>query len=94
MRRAPKRVINHGERELNVLRDTVDPNALNDGVDLMSSSGTLALLDVEHDSVLYLRIFIMILSTIISKSGSRLTYLVVKPTAFRIRKHHKSVTRH
>ena len=63
MRRAPERIVNHGERELNILRDTVDPNALNDSVDLMSSSGTLTLLAVEHDPMLYLRIFVMVLST-------------------------------
>ena len=94
MRRAPERIVNHGERELNILRETVDPNALNNGVDLMSSSGTLALLDVEHDPMLYLHNFIMVLSTANSKSENRLTYLVVKPTTFRIRKHHKSVIRH
>jgi hypothetical protein len=63
LRRAPERIVNHGERELNILRDTVDPNALNDSVDLMSSSGTLTLLAVEHDPMLYLRIFVMVLST-------------------------------
>ena len=62
MRRAPERIADHGEREPNILRDTVDPNALNDSVDLMSSSGTLALLDVEHDPMLYLHIFVMVLS--------------------------------
>ena len=94
MRRAPERIVNHRERQLDILCDTVNSNALDNGVDLMSSSGTLALLGVEHDPMLYLRIFIIVLSTANSKSKSRLTYLIVKTTAFWIRKHHKNVIRH
>jgi hypothetical protein len=52
----PESVIDHRKRELNVLRDAVDPDALDDGIDLMSPLGTLALLVVVHDSVLNLRI--------------------------------------
>ena len=55
--RAPEGVTNHGKRELNVRRDTVDPDSLNDCIDLMSSSCALALLDVEHDTMLYLQNF-------------------------------------
>ena len=55
---APEGVIDHGERQVNVLGDTVDPDSLNDGIDLMSSSRALALLDVEHDAVLHLHISI------------------------------------
>jgi hypothetical protein len=58
LRRAPEGVVDHGERKVNVLGDTVDPDSLNDGIDLMSSSRALALLDVEHDAVLYLHISI------------------------------------
>ena len=94
LRRAPEGVIDHGERELNVLRDTVDPDPLNDGIDLMSSSRALALLDVEHDAVLNLHISIAALSATNSKLDSYLTYLVVKTTAFWIRKHHENVIRH
>ena len=94
LRRAPEGVTDHRERELNVLRDTVDPDPLNDGIDLMSSSRALTLLDVEHDAVLYLHISIAALSATNSKLDSCLTYLVVKTTAFRIRKHYENVIRH
>lgn len=94
MRRAPESIVDHGERELDVLRDTVDPNSLNHGIDLMSSSRTLTLLDVEHDVVLYLHILIMAVSATNSKLDSHSMYLVVKPTAFRIRKHDENVIRH
>ena len=53
---SPESVIDHRKRELNVLRDAVDPDALDDGIDLVSPPGTLALLVVVHDSVLNLRI--------------------------------------
>jgi hypothetical protein len=54
----PESIVDHGKRELNVLRNAVDPDALDDGIDLMSPPGTLALLSVVHDSVLNLRIAI------------------------------------
>ena len=54
----PERIVDYGKRELNVLRDAVDPDAFDDGVDLMSPPGTLAFLGVVHDSVLNLRTFI------------------------------------
>lgn len=53
---SPESIVDHRKRELNVLCDAVDPDALDDGIDLMSPSGTLALLGVVHDSVLNLRI--------------------------------------
>jgi len=92
--RAPEGVTDHGEREFNVLRDTVDPNSLNDGIDLMSSSRALALLDVEHDAMLYLHISIAALSATNSKLDSCLTYLVAKTAAFWIRKHYENVICH
>jgi hypothetical protein len=55
---SPESIVDHGKRELNVLRDAVDPDALDDGIDLMPPSSTLALLSVVHDSVLNLRIVI------------------------------------
>lgn len=94
-RRAPESVVDHGERELNVLRDSVDADALNNGVDLMSPPCTLALLVVVHDTVLHLYTFrSWPLEATNSKVDSRLTYLVVKPTAFRIRKHYENIIRH
>lgn len=51
---SPEGVIDHRKRELNILRYAVDPDALDDGIDLMSSPGSLALLAVVHDSVLNL----------------------------------------
>jgi hypothetical protein len=53
---SPESIIDHRKREFNVLRDAVDPDALDDGIDLMSPPGTLTLLAVVHDSVLNLRI--------------------------------------
>jgi hypothetical protein len=53
---SPESVIDHRKRELNILRDAVDPDALDDGIDLMSPPGTLALLAVVHDTMLNLRI--------------------------------------
>jgi hypothetical protein len=52
----PESVIDHRKRELNVLRDAIDPDALDDGIDLMSPPGTFALFAVVHDSVHNLRI--------------------------------------
>jgi hypothetical protein len=92
--RVPEGVTNHGKRELDVLRDTVYPNSLDDGINLMSSSCALALLDVEHDAMLYLHISIAALSATNSKSDSCLTYLVVKTTTFWIRKHYENVICH
>ncbi len=53
---SPESVIDHRKSKLNVLRDAVDPDALDDGIDLMSPPGTLALLAVVHHSVLNLHI--------------------------------------
>jgi len=53
---SPESVIDHRKRELNVLRDAIDPDALDDGINLMSPPGTFALFVVIHDSVLNLRI--------------------------------------
>ena len=51
---APESIVDHRERELNVPREAVDTDALNDSIDLMSPPGALALLVVVHDAVLYL----------------------------------------
>jgi hypothetical protein len=59
---SPESVIDHRKRELNVLRDAIDPDALDDGIDLMSPPGTFALFAVVHDSVLNLRIVYMAVS--------------------------------
>jgi hypothetical protein len=58
----PESIVDHRKRELNVLRDAVDPDTLDDGIDLMSPPGTLALLAIVHDSVLDLRNFITAVS--------------------------------
>ena len=53
---SPESIIDHWKRKLNVLRDAVDPDALDYGIDLMSPPGTLTLLVVVHDSVFNLYI--------------------------------------
>jgi hypothetical protein len=40
---SPESIIDHGKRELDVLRNTVDSDAFNDGIDLMPPHSTLAL---------------------------------------------------
>jgi hypothetical protein len=37
---SPESVINHRKRKPSVLRDVVDPDALDDGIDMMSPPGT------------------------------------------------------
>ena len=93
---SPESIIDHRKRELNVLRDAIDPDALDDGIDLMSPPGTFALFGVVHDSVLDLRIVYKAVSVTNTELDQPLQvdYLVVKPTAFRIRKHHENVIRH
>jgi hypothetical protein len=59
---SPESVIDHRKREINVLRDAVDPDALDDGIDLMSPPGTLALPAVVHDSMLNLHIVYKVVS--------------------------------
>ena len=44
---SPESIIDQRKCELNVLRDVVDPDALYDGIDLMSLPGTLILLGVD-----------------------------------------------
>jgi hypothetical protein len=53
----PECIVDHGQSELNVLREAVNTNALNDSINLVSPPSALALLVVVHDAVLYLRIF-------------------------------------
>jgi hypothetical protein len=58
---APKSIVDHRERELNVLREAVDTDSFDDSIYLMSPPGTLALLVVVHDAVLYLRVFLFMI---------------------------------
>jgi hypothetical protein len=51
---APESIVDHWERKLNVLREAVDTDALNDSIDLMPPSGALAFLVVVHDAVFHL----------------------------------------
>ena len=85
----PKSIVDHGKREFDILRNAIDSDAFNDSIDLMPPPGTLALLVVVHDPMLNLRIFIKAVSV-----TKRLTNLVIKSTAFRIRKHYENVIRH
>lgn len=75
---SPESVINHRKRELNVLRDAIDPDALDDGIDLMSPPGTFALFAVVHDSVLNLRIVYKAVSVINTKLDQPLNSLCCK----------------
>jgi hypothetical protein len=60
----PESIVDHGERELNVLCEAIDTDALNDSINLVSPPGTLALLLVVHDAVLYLRVFLFMITTV------------------------------
>ena len=55
-RRAPESIVDHRKCELNILRYTVDPDALDNCIDLMSPPGTLALLLIIQDPMLDLTI--------------------------------------